>query len=187
MMNYRLPYRFSQGVASRTVRDRTIMPSSAERARDSGTGPAGPVAPRTRSAEETDARIRATASAVLSCSHTRRTVHPAAVSARSFLRSRVRVASSLAAHHSALVFGKVPCWGHPCQKQPSMNTATREPGKIMSASQRRAATGLRCLKKRRPARWRADRRATSGAVFRGRFDCIDRRTAGLLAHDSMLL
>ena len=40
------------------------------------------------------------------------------------INRRVLGCVDFSAHHSALFFGGMKCAGHPCQKQPSMNTAT---------------------------------------------------------------
>lgn len=120
-----------------------------------------------------------------SCSHMRRTVQPAAIRASSLLRSLCMFRSSLLAHHFALVAGRVAWIGHPCQKQPSTNTASLQVGKRASAKHRRVATGRRCLKNRRPSRWSFCLMRLSGPVSRGLFDCIERRTPGDDAHDSL--
>lgn len=76
-----------------------------------------------------------------SCSQKRRTVHPNDSSARVFRRSRELLASNLSRHHSALFLGCVACTGQPCQKHPSMNTATRDRVKTISPRHRNDASG----------------------------------------------
>jgi hypothetical protein len=116
-----------------------------------------------------------------SCSHTRTTVHPAAASAESCRRSRSKLAASLSAHHSRLVFGIVPCSEHPCQKHPSTNTTTRARVKTMSGRVRGTPAIGCCTLNRRPSRWSADRNANSAGVSRRGVACILRRTAAELA------
>ena len=60
---------------------------------------------------------------VNSCSQTRITVQPFARRRRFTLRSRVLFPFNFAAQNAARFFGQVACLGHPCQKQPSTNTA----------------------------------------------------------------
>ena len=38
--------------------------------------------------------------------------------------SRALLAANFVDHHAVLALGRVPCSGQPCQKQPSMKTAT---------------------------------------------------------------
>ena len=45
------------------------------------------------------------------------------------------------ARNAEFAAGLVPCSGQPCQKQPSMNTATRGPRNTMSARRLRPTSG----------------------------------------------
>jgi hypothetical protein len=56
--------------------------------------------------------------------------------------SRSRFPVILAAQYAAFVRGGEEWAGQPCQKQPSMKTATRGPRNTMSAATRMSATGL---------------------------------------------
>ena len=95
-----------------------------------------------------------------SCSHTRITVHPRLRSSRNVLASRFRVFSILVCHNSgSFVFhlGK----RQPCQKSPSMNTATR--------ARRNTTSGLpitveTCFRNRKPRRKIALRTSCSREV-----------------------
>ncbi len=78
-------------------------------------------------------RILAAARRRSSCSHTRILVQPASASLQSVSRSRARLARTFSAQKVAFVAAMVWCSGQPCQKQPSMNTATRAELKTMSA------------------------------------------------------
>lgn len=60
-----------------------------------------------------------------SCSQKRRTVRPVARSALVVLRSRRRLRTIFAFQKAALVLGRWPQRGQPCQKQPSTKTASR--------------------------------------------------------------
>ena len=62
---------------------------------------------------------------VRACSQIRTTFHPSDRNVRDTSRSRAWFRASLAAQNDPFCFGIVPCRGHPCQKQPSTNTATR--------------------------------------------------------------
>lgn len=55
----------------------------------------------------------------------RSTVQPAFVKPRVTARSRALFRASFASQNFRFCLGLVPCRGHPCQKQPSTNTATR--------------------------------------------------------------
>jgi hypothetical protein len=100
-----------------------------------------------------------------SCSQTRTDRQPADLSRWSVSASRSRFRSILARHHSALALGQVPCFGQPCQKQPSTNTATLARGKTRSASRRMPATGRRWMKNLMPLRWRTERSCISHSVL----------------------
>ena len=60
-----------------------------------------------------------------SCSHTRSTRQPARRRARFTRASRALFAANFFAQNAAFPFGFVPCFGQPCQKQPSTNSARR--------------------------------------------------------------
>jgi hypothetical protein len=57
-------------------------------------------------------------------SHIRKTTQPDARSARETARSRCAFRASFAVQKATRVFGVRPWRGHPCQKQPSTNTAS---------------------------------------------------------------
>lgn len=80
------------------------------------------------------AMVRFARLAVRSCSHILITVQPLARNVRVTSRSRRRFAESFLNQKSAFPFGQGEClgFGHPCQKQPSTNTATRSRRKIKS-------------------------------------------------------
>ncbi len=59
------------------------------------------------------------------CSHTRTTCQPALRNLRDTSRSRSRFRASFSCQNDLLDDGFVPCHGHPCQKHPSTNNATR--------------------------------------------------------------
>lgn len=67
-----------------------------------------------------------------SCSQMRMTVQPAASSILDWRRSRLRLLVIFTDQNLVFVFGFTPCTGHPCQKQPSTNMATRRLVKAMS-------------------------------------------------------
>ncbi len=67
-----------------------------------------------------------------SCSQMRSTRQPRRRSSRSTSRSRSRLRAIFSRQNRALPFGEVPCRGHPCQKQPSTNTARRRAGNAKS-------------------------------------------------------
>jgi hypothetical protein len=69
--------------------------------------------------------------------------------------------SSLAFHHSALLFGRVLWMGHPCQKHPSTKTAIFWPRKIISAYLFSSFNGATWTRKRIPSLWRAERISSS--------------------------
>jgi hypothetical protein len=123
-------------------------------------------------------RTRAAQTDGSSCSQTRRTVHPSAARRPSVSRSRARFFSTFAAQYSAFVFATVWCSGHPCQKQPSTNTARRARVNTRSAVRRTDRIGLIETLYRMPIAWTARRRASSGLVSRPLLDCMLRRVAG---------
>jgi hypothetical protein len=78
----------------------------------------------------------ATASSIGMCSQSRTTVHPARVSAVSFIRSRSTFLSSFGLQYHSFAFGLDPCCGQACQKQPSTKTATFRAVNTMSGRTR---------------------------------------------------
>lgn len=104
----------------------------------------------------------------ISHSQIRTTCQPASLAAWLFRRSRSRFVDSFCSHRAA--FGPRncagECAGHPCQKHPSTNTATRYLGRTKSGVQR-GLTG-RCTLNLRPRACTALRRPSSGFVFRVR-------------------
>ena len=84
---------------------------------------------------------------------------------------------------SELLFGKVPCVGHPCQKQPSTKTATLAFGNRISGLPGSEWTVLR--RNRRPRRNSALRSAISGAVLVRRTRDISRLRDGEVAIDCL--
>jgi hypothetical protein len=127
-------------------------------------------------AARTLAATRSAARSGSSCSHTRTTDQPWRWRT-SFVRwSRARFASSLVFHQPALLAGMVEWSGHMCQKQPSTYTATRARGNTTSAAPRSSRIGRMPTRYLRPRRWRARRRAISGAVSLRAWRDIRRRT-----------
>lgn len=110
--------------------------------------------------------MRSAAVRISSCSHTLITVHPALISLQSVSRSRAIFAVIFARHHSAFLFGQVPCSGQPCQKHPSMNTAVLEAGKVISTERRLLINTRRCRRNRNPRWCSSDRRARSLGLSR---------------------
>lgn len=107
-----------------------------------------------------------------SCSQIRMTVQPAPSSWRVVSRSRSRFFRIFASHHAALALGHVACWGQPCQKQPSTNTASLTRVKAMSIVRRGKPVTGRPTRYRSPSRCRARRSANSGSVSFRRWRCI---------------
>jgi hypothetical protein len=77
-----------------------------------------------------------------SCSQMRTTRQPARRNARLTRRSRARFAANFFRQNAALPFGFVPCFGQPCQKQPSTKSASRTCRKTKSGRTRKV--GRRC-------------------------------------------
>lgn len=82
-------------------------------------------------------------------SHTRRTVHPSLRNLRATLASRRRFDTILDFQNVLLVFDGRLQRGHPCQKHPSTNSATRDFGHAKSGF---PATGHCFLNPRMPLR-----------------------------------
>jgi hypothetical protein len=97
---------------------------------------------------------------LMSCSQKRMTVHPSSRSPAATRSSRARFFPIFVFQNEAFVLGLTLCSGHPCQKHPSQNTATRDLGKAISG---RPITPW-CSRYRRPADQRARRRISSGLV-----------------------
>src|SRR5690625_7249030 len=68
------------------------------------------------------------------------------------------------------------CFGQPCQKQPSTNTAIFALEKTMSARDRTPFSGEQSTRKRSPRECRIERKASSGLVSRLLFAAIVRRS-----------
>ena len=117
-------------------------------------------------------RTHPTKSSSTSCSQNRKTRQPSISRRWSTSASRRRFRSSLGSQKSGLVLGLEPCKGQACQKQPSTKTATREPGNTTSGFPGSLYGVLN--RNRKPARQRALRRASSGAVSRRLTRCIKR-------------
>lgn len=76
-----------------------------------------------------------------SCAQTRTTNHPASCKCWLVSESRCLLRSIFSRQNSELALACVPCMGHPCQKQPSTNTATFSPLKRISAFLCKAGNG----------------------------------------------
>lgn len=123
---------------------------------------------------------RAAAIVAGSCSQIRMTVQPSLSSCRVVSRSRSRFFRIFAFHQSALAFGQVACFGHPCQKHPSIKTANLIREKAISIVRRRkpfTGTATRYLS---PARCSAWRIASSGPVSLRRCRCMRPLTLAVL-------
>lgn len=130
---------------------------------------------------------RAATSSGFSWVQARITVHPSPSRSTVFRASRSRFSSIFGSQYCRFVSGVVPCCGQPCQKQPSMKTATRCLGKTTSGRiGRRPGTAIgRSTRNRRPLAWRSDRTRRSGVVSRRRLErMIRRRASGTPAHPS---
>lgn len=119
-----------------------------------------------------------TTASIDSCSQKRRTSQPSFSQSLVVSASRAMFFSIFASQNSLLVFDQVRCWGQPCQKHPSIKTASLLRGKEMSEVRRMVATGRRLTKNRRPRRCNSRLTATSGPVSWPRFDRMLRRTPG---------
>lgn len=98
------------------------------------------------------------------CSHKRRTTHPASRRRASVSRSRAMFLRIFASQNAAFVRG-LPLWsGQPCQKQPSTKTATRCLVKAMSIERRGWPGTGNPTRKRRPAPCSRQRSSISGVV-----------------------
>lgn len=82
----------------------------------------------------------------ISCSQIRMTFQPRLRSFARFRRSRRELFSIFGSQYFLLLLGRIQCCLHPCQKQPSTNTASFLFGKIKSGE---PSTPLTCL--RQPA------------------------------------
>lgn len=117
------------------------------------------------------------------CSQKRSTSHPSSMSRSSVFRSRVTFPPILDSQYEGLVFGGTKCSGQPCQKQPSIKTATRTGRKTRSAVRRIFGSGFAATRYRNPAACTSERSASSGDVSRLRFPSMLRRFASDDAHD----
>jgi hypothetical protein len=113
----------------------------------------------------TAARILVTTSATplrSSCCQMRTTVQPKARSSALTCASRRMLPDSFSCQNAAFVLGFVACSGQPCQKQPSMKTATLFEGNTTSG-----LPGSRARRRyRNPAAHSAFLRRSSGPVSR---------------------
>lgn len=94
------------------------------------------------------------ASSTGTCSHMRRTCHPARSSRAVELSSRATLRANLGRQYASFELGITWCSGHTCQKQPSTKTAKRTDVKAMSTRMDRpssARTG-RSFRNRSPNR-----------------------------------
>lgn len=112
-----------------------------------------------------------------SCSQTRMTCQFRLSSSRSVSMSRARFLCTLRSHQDPCVPGRLKWSGHPCQKHPSMNTATRTDRKTTSASRRSARSGFVWTRYRSPLAHSCRRSAISGRVSRRGVPCIRLRVA----------
>ena len=103
-------------------------------------------------------------SASISCSHTLMTCHPAATRADVFRASRAMFPSIFGPQYAVFDFGRVPCIGQPCQKQPSTNMASRT--RVNTISGRPGS--LMATWKRSPEAHKPRRSFISGTVSRER-------------------
>ena len=110
------------------------------------------------------------------CSQNLRTCQPSLSQSVVVSASRAMFVSIFSSQNSLLVFGLVRCRGQPCQKHPSIRTARRLRGKVMSEVRRMVGTGRRLTKNRRPRRCSSRLTASSGRVSRLRLDRMLRRT-----------
>lgn len=78
------------------------------------------------------AMVRAARRRVRACSHTRRTRQPLARRVRVTTRSRPRLVAIFLRQNLEFCLGIVPCFGQPCQKQPSTKSASLALGKTKS-------------------------------------------------------
>src|SRR5699024_12527394 len=78
------------------------------------------------------------------------------------------------------------CFGQPCQKQPSTNTAIFALEKTMSARDRTPFSGEQSTRKRSPRECRIERKASSGLVSRLLFAAIVRRACSEEAQDDSM-
>jgi hypothetical protein len=139
------------------------------------------LAPRRRvvdsSLERTCRAIRIAAMDGSSCSQTRITSQPRSLSRRVVSASRSLLASIFSRQNFALAFGQVPCFGQPCQKQPSTNTAIRARRNTISARRGESSNGFASIEYRRPIAWSSFRTRNSAGVSRCGVDRIRIRTA----------
>lgn len=129
--------------------------------------------------------MRAAAAPTSSCSHTRMTCQPASHSSWAVSWSRAMLEAIFRGQYHEFTECPLSPWvGHPCQKQPSTNTATRFLVKTISARRFNEGTGRTFTRYRNPERWSRRRSLSSGSVSVRRTDCIRRRTPGEDANGS---
>lgn len=115
-----------------------------------------------------------------SCSQARTTHQPVSVRFSSTTLSRAMLPAILCRQNSLFVCGWTLCSGHPCQKQPSTNTATCDPGNTRSG---RPGRGYRSLYLA-PAAHSARLSRSSGPVSRlWIWDIHRRRCAGVMTSE----
>ena len=112
------------------------------------------------------------------CSQMRITVHPAWRSDRVTDWSRILFRASFFFQYAALVPGCRPCFGHPCQKQPSTNIATRS--RLKAKSGRPGSGGWRLQPVIRAARSMDASLSSVSLLSRERIAAITRDRLALL-------
>lgn len=88
------------------------------------------------------ASIRSTAAAGVSCSQILSTSQPTSRRERFTRASRDLLSQIFCDQNRSFLAGTVPCIGHPCQKQPSIYTASLQRENTMSARDRELFTGF---------------------------------------------
>jgi hypothetical protein len=112
-----------------------------------------------------------------SCSQQRMTTQSVSRSLRSVSASRALLRAIFPGQYQVLDPGRgLPWSAQPCQKQPSINTATRVGPNTMSARRRSSFSGGASTRYLNPMACRRRRTASSGAVSRVRCNCILLRT-----------
>ena len=88
-------------------------------------------------------------------------MYPWPISREATVWSRTLLPINFSLQYSAPFSGKRPCVGHPCQKQPSTNTASLA---FLKRTSGRPSTPFDCFRGRSPTSKRARRSASSGFV-----------------------
>ena len=115
-------------------------------------------------------RAHRDALALTSCSQNRITIQRIAASSKFTHLSRARFRLSFGPQYLLLLDGDLECSGHPCQKQPSTNTATRQPINARSGRPGNAA----CFRYLRPSAQMCFRKRSSGSVLEDRMLAMQR-------------